>query len=187
MPKYASDQDLIAAVCAGCEQAAHTFFTRYRPLTAGLAVGRFKFSDTEVEDLFNQLIMILWQRDFHALRAWRGRGRFSTYLTVIVLNLCHRQLKTESRTQPLDEQQLAQQVSTEPSPEQHAASCQDRMQLEQVLAELSARDRLLIKLRYHDDCSPQQIGQVLGITGGSVRKAVFDALRRLRKRWPDLA
>ncbi len=185
MSDYASDQELITAVCAGSEQAADTFIIRYRPLATGLAIGRFGFSETDAEDLFNQLIVMLWQNDFRVLRAWRKRGRFSTYLSVIVLHLCQRIRKVASRTRPINEQQLANQSADNPGPEETAQSDQATRQIQQIMHKLSPRDRLLIQLRYHDECTPHQIGQIMGISGGSARKAVFDALRRMRKRWDE--
>jgi RNA polymerase sigma-70 factor (ECF subfamily) len=183
MADFASDQELINAVCAHSAPAAEAFVARYRPLVAGLAVSRFNYSADAVEDLFNQLIVMLWDGDLRALRAWRGRGRFSTYLTVILLHLCQKQQQLAARQQPLDEAALSRQVSCEPQPEQQAATDQGAEHLHRALATLPPRDRLLIRWRYFDDCSPSHIGRLLGISGGTARKAVFDAVRRLRKRY----
>lgn len=186
MPERYSDQDLIKAVCAYSAEAARVFISRYRPLVAGLAVGRFNYSRMQVDDLFNQIIAQLWERDFHVLKAWRGRGRFSTYLTVIVLHLCQKQIRLAARERPLDDAWLAQRESAQPRPEENAAGEQSGRHVRRALAGLSERDRLLIRLRYYDEYSPREMGQLLGLSGGAVRKALFDAVRRLRRRYQEL-
>lgn len=50
----------------------------------------------------------------------------------------------------------------------------------ECLQRLSARQRAVIALRYHEDLTDEQIAATLGISAGSVRTHLFRAIQRLR-------
>lgn len=173
------DQELVRAVCAGQAGSAEELVGRYRGLAVGLAVGRFGFSPGDAEDVFQDLLARLWQQDFKALRAWRGQGKLSTYLTVIVTRMClERRRRGGSESHLEDQPEVA---SSDPQPEALAAERERAAAARQALATLAPRDRLLLTLRFVDECSPQHMAPLLGLTSGACRKAVHDALARLRR------
>ena len=51
-----------------------------------------------------------------------------------------------------------------------------------VMQDLSPRDRLLLALRYQDDRPPGDIAPLLGLAPGTTRKALHDAVARLRRK-----
>jgi RNA polymerase sigma-70 factor (sigma-E family) len=62
-----------------------------------------------------------------------------------------------------------------------------RLSLEQALARLTTRQRTVLVLRYFEDLTEVQTGQVLGIGSGTVKSITRQALSRLRTLAPDLA
>lgn len=177
------DRSLIDRVIAREPGADDEFVDRYRDLIVGVSISRFGVDRAAADEILQAAILRLWESDFRALRAWRGRGRFSSYLTVIVANLCLRERGLEARRRQRraeDPAYAARAVDPDPSPLARAIQGQDRALLERALTELAPRDRLVIRLRFDDERSPAAIARVLNVKRGAARKAVHDALRRLR-------
>lgn len=59
---------------------------------------------------------------------------------------------------------------------------EQRHHLDQELRRLAPRDRLLLALRFGDERKPKEIAEVLGAPAGAIRKAIHDAIGRLRRR-----
>lgn len=177
-----TEQDLIRRVIDGDPQAEEAFVERYQGLVLGLARGRFGLDAAASEDLWQATIERLWEHDRQALRAWRGRGRFTSYLTVIVTHLCLRQRERHARRgeQPCETLDPAW-VDPAASADQDLEERERRRLVDEAVGELSARDRLLLALRYDDERSPKDIAQALRIEPGAVRKGLHDALGRLRR------
>ncbi|GAB4188555.1 MAG: hypothetical protein Tsb002_14930 [Wenzhouxiangellaceae bacterium] len=184
MSEQSNDQQLINAVCSGSAAASDDFILRYRPLVAGLAASRFKYTPEQIDDLFQQIILLLWDDNYRLLRAWRGRGRFSTYLSAIVLHHCLKRQRQQRRQVDCNQNEFDRLTeSDQPLPDEQAAAQAEQQRLQQALRQLKPRDRLMIYWRYYHDATPAQIGRILGLSGGAARKALFDALRRLRRRY----
>lgn len=82
--------------------------------------------------------------------------------------------------------------ASDPTPAADAQlSARQRLrEVEDSIGQLSPRDRLLLALRFVDERTPKEISSVLGLTPGGARKAVHDAVQRLRaqltQRRPEL-
>jgi RNA polymerase sigma-70 factor (sigma-E family) len=55
-----------------------------------------------------------------------------------------------------------------------------RTEVERALANLTAKQRSVLVLRFFDDLSEAQAAQILGVSIGTVKSQTHDALRRLR-------
>ncbi|MBB6627648.1 SigE family RNA polymerase sigma factor [Nocardioides sp. KIGAM211] len=62
-----------------------------------------------------------------------------------------------------------------------------RLTLEQALARLTTRQRTVLVLRFFEDLTEVQVGDVLGIGSGTVKSITRQALGRLRTLTPELA
>jgi len=62
-----------------------------------------------------------------------------------------------------------------------------RLTLEQALARLTTKQRTVLVLRYFEDLTEVQTGQVLGIGAGTVKSTTRQAFARLRALAPELA
>ena len=80
------------------------------------------------------------------------------------------------------------ETSTESLPElpDSQADVDSRLVLRQALGQLAPRQRAVIVLRYFDDLTETQTGDVLGISVGTVKSQSRDALARLSALVPDL-
>ena len=75
-----------------------------------------------------------------------------------------------------DAEQLAR-----PDPERELATAQGNARLLLALRDLPPRQRAALTLRYGHDCSVDEIAELLGIGGGSVKTHLLRGLRRLRE------
>ncbi len=178
-----SEQQLILRVLERDPQAEEDFLHRYEGLMLGLAQGRFGLSRGAAEEVRQELMAKLWARDHRALRAWRGRGKLTTYLSVILTHLCLARRERECR-RPEKAMDLVELPHSDPSPgsEESLLRREQAKRLEEAKASLSARDQLLLALRFGDERSPTEIAGLLGLGVGTARKAIHDALGRLRRR-----
>ncbi len=179
------DKALIERVLDGEEFAGRTFAEECRKLILGLAHGRHHLSRDAAEEIHQTVMVRLLDRQGKALRAWRGEGKFTTYLTVIVTReIIHGGKVSRRPEENLDEARF-QASSHNPVKE---AELEERGQiLRQALQDLKPRDRLLIALRHEDQLPPREIARILGSSSGAIRKALFDATKRLKNRLIALA
>jgi len=180
-----TDEELIASVLEGQRGARGEFVRRYEALVLDLARRRFGFRGEAADELLQQVVEKLWDNDCRALRSWRGGGPFSSYLTVIVCHACLRQRGREHQQQRgrvQDGLALEQVAAPGPLASERLARREKRETLRAALKTLSPRDRLLLVLRFGDERTPKEISTALGLRPGTARKALHDALRRLKGR-----
>ena len=156
------------------------FVARYRGLAVGIAIKRFGLSRDDGEAVFQELVARLWADDHRALRAWRGQGKLSTYLTVIVSRLCLARRQSPRDSLPLET--VADIPSSGRSADQRSEAGERTAAVRDALASLRPRDRLLLTARYLDERAPAEIAPMLGLSPGTCRKGIHDALKRLRRR-----
>jgi RNA polymerase sigma-70 factor (ECF subfamily) len=113
------------------------------------------------------------------LRAWRGAARLrpgsdtrAWFLTIVA-----NQSRSYRRTRWWSVIRLPWLESTLPSP---ADDVDRHADLVDALRRLSPDDRGAILLRFYEDMSSREVGQVLGITATGARTRLRRALRRLR-------
>ncbi|GAA4970523.1 SigE family RNA polymerase sigma factor [Kineococcus glutinatus] len=63
----------------------------------------------------------------------------------------------------------------------HITAVDDRSEAMSLLRQLPARQRAVLALRYLDDCSEQEIADILGVSVGTVKSHGARALTRLRQ------
>jgi RNA polymerase sigma factor (sigma-70 family) len=134
-------------------------------------------------DAYAYLLEQLRADDFKRLRAYTpvGRGKFTTWLVVVVRRLCldfRRQRYGRPRTDTTDDaaaratrRRLIDLIAAPQDPDEIPASGKDPATaalssdlgriLESALAGLMPEDRLLLKLRYEDDLPAREIAALL--------------------------
>lgn len=153
------------------------------------------------DDVMDRYAFVLGQLrrdDFHRLRAYGndGRGKFTTWLVVVVRRLCldHRREKygrvrgddgnledghrMRERLVDLisDEGALTELVdASAPGPEERLRAAQLDHALKSVLSALEPDDRLLLRFRFEDDLCAAEIARLMSC------RSPFDVYRRLRR------
>lgn len=125
----------------------------------------------------------LTQQTFErALRAWRGydqtRSSVATWLLVIARNLLIDHLRAAARTGGLTALDDAGLEEVAAAPDRHRLGLDP--ELERALAQLGARERELIALRFGGDLTGPEIAQLTGLTLANVQQILSRSLRRMR-------
>lgn len=192
LPKSEPALVKLAAQCD--DEAFNALVDRQRPLLRMIA-RRFGESPEEREDLSQDVIARLLEADKRALRDWEPLAPFAAYLTTIAsrLGIRFRQqqdrlLRRQPRSLPAAQDDLWDDVLEEtavaPShdgPDAHIESAERMDIIRGATQQLSDRDQLIIRLRFFEDLDGPGLAEILGLSPGAARKAVFDALRRLER------
>jgi RNA polymerase sigma-B factor len=72
-----------------------------------------------------------------------------------------------------------------PTYDDDLAAIEVRLMLEQALANLTPRERLIVRLRFNEEMSQKEIGEVIGVTQMQVSRLLSKVLRRLRELLED--
>jgi RNA polymerase sigma-70 factor (ECF subfamily) len=117
---------------------------------------------------------------YRSLPSYGARGRFSAYLYRVLLNQC-RMLKRSARIDARALERVLAESSNCPSLDENQILARERQrELEQALSCLSEKLREVVVLRYSADLSYDEIALALAVPLGTVKRRLFDALRRLQ-------
>lgn len=179
------------------EEAWSGFLERYGDLLLDVARS-FGGEYDAAMDRFEYILQGLRRDDFKRLRSYsaRRRSRFRSWLVVIARRLCYdfararygrsrsgeagetrEQRAVRRRLTDLATAELREDLLPAPgasNPERRLREAELQAALEAALARLSARDRLLLRLRYEDDLSVREIARVMALP------SVFHVYRRQR-------
>lgn len=145
--------------------------------------------EAEVEDVLQSVFLKLWAGDRRRLREFRGRCRLSTWLAAVARReALDRRRKGERHARLtraahgdavrslLDDVQRA----SDPADDGRVLDAHRRRQVAHAVADLPARDRLLIRLVYEDGCAYREAARVLGARENSIGPWLSRAQARLR-------
>lgn len=107
----------------------------------------------------------------------RSPGAFDAYLRRAVVNLCTSQFRHRKV-----ERAYLEREARRPPPNVDSPTVGEHDELRSALRELPPRQRAAVVLRYYEDLSEQQTGEVLGISASAVRSLVLRAMTTLRER-----
>lgn len=108
---------------------------------------------------------------------------WSAWLTRVTVNACHDRRKSAwwKWWQSCEgEVRLADQPSSDRTPEQEALGHEEQTRIWSAFRGLSARQQEVFVLRYLEGWSTDQVAETLAITSGSVKIHLFRAIRSLR-------
>jgi len=159
-----SDEELMAGVARGSEDAFRELLGRYeRPLAGYL---NRQTAGRDSEDLFQEI----WLRVVRSARSFDRRARFKPWLYRIAINV----LRDWWRRGRAPEPAVAWDPDArEPVPEGAAVDA------ERLLARLSPEQREAVALRYWLDLSEAEMSEVLGVPRGTVTSRLHTAISRL--------
>ena len=141
------------------------FYQRHLGLVRAMALARTGHT-AQADDLTQETMLSAW-RSFATLKDRDDSGQRAWLLTV----LRHRAIESWRRAKPLELLSATE------------AGCEDnpalRLDIARALATLSDSDRELIVLRYFEQCDATEIGAILSLPPGTVRRRLGEARVRL--------
>ncbi len=180
------ERELIACAQAGDCEAFCALTRRYERRIYALALHYCRDAH-DAEDLTQEV----WLRAFRALADFRGDAAFYTWLRRITIHVFLNQrrgpaFKQDSATLRLSQCEAATPDAFAP-PRSHdaEATLHDRLLVAEVLdalGELPAQQRLIFLLKHDEGMTYEEIARALDCAPGTVKKALFRALTKLRTR-----
>jgi RNA polymerase sigma-70 factor, ECF subfamily len=148
---------------------------------------RFSLSLLRREDLAREAVQETALRFLQGLAQFRQQSSLKTWSLGIALNVA-RELRRTARAprQSVEQAQAmlaARWAASASSPERAAEAAEDRRALEAVLAELPPRQREVVLLRFFEGLSVAETAAASGMAEGTVKAALHQAFRALRKKW----
>ena len=178
-----TDDALVKAVLAGDDAAFDVIFERYRRLVVHLT-GCFFYRREEIEELAQKS----FTKIYFSLKDFRGRRETSlaAWLSKITINVCYDELRRrkrrpENRFADLsDEEKEILERITESASENAEASLLKRDLAEKLLSKLEASDRVALMLFYVEECSVEEVAELVGWSPSNVKTRLFRARNFLR-------
>ena len=172
-----SESELIARVGAKDLQAFEKLYRIYQPRLARFLINLVQRPQL-VEEVLDDTMMVVWQ----TADRFRGSSKPSTWIFAIAYR---KALKAKLRwPDPLPDDGLDLQVSTEPEPDAQLQHQRLSDALREAMTTLSAEHRAVVDLTYFHSMGYREIAEVVGCPIDTVKTRMFHARRRLRQALP---
>ncbi len=177
---------LIRAAQTGDEQAFEQLVHSYDQAVLRLAYNLLR-SQEDARDIYQEAFL----RVHRNLHSFRFDCTFHTWLYRIVTNLCldhlrKRKVRKEESTVVETEEGPRDRISTIPEPgvsgdpERYLLSRELRGRLNQVMEQLTPRERTVFEMRHHQGMRLRAIGEVLGTSEEAAKNCLFRATQKMR-------
>lgn len=125
-------------------------------------------------------------RVFVKRKEYEARGKFSTFLWRVALNLCYDELRKRERRRetPLDgdfDGVESSRVSEELPPDSSLARTETAERVRGALMKISETYRSVLVLRHYEDLKFSEIAEVLDIPEGTVKSRMAEGLSQLAR------
>ena len=184
---YSDDEAaLIRAAQAGDQRAFERLVHAYDQNVLRLAMNLLR-SPEDASDVYQEAFL----RVYRNLHTFRFDCSFHTWLYRIVTNLCldhlrKRKIRREESTVvdttdgPVDRMEIVPEERAESNPQRNLFSQQLHTRIRDVLATLTARERMVFEMRHYQGMRLKAIGEILGTTEEAAKNCLFRATQKMR-------
>lgn len=186
-PRRPGDMDLVVSAQRGDVDAFEELIQRYDRHILSLAFSYARNSD-DAKDIYQETLI----RAYRAIGKFEMRSEFSTWLYRIAANTCIRFKSTQRRyTEVFSADARAGQSGDAENRNDPPASetvegdflkAELRRQIEAALAILSPMQRLVFTMKHYEGYKLREIASMTNCAEGTVKKHLYEAVRRLQKK-----
>ena len=183
-PEVTKDAALVASVLAEDIRACDQMMRIAEALARNIAK---KLPQADRDGFVSEALEHLWDNDWRRLRMWKKKAPLSHYLKTMFRNLRTDHQRSSGRNDllpghfgPGDDGGTFQELIADPEIEQDAEQVERCLQ--SGLARITANQRQLVRLRFFEERSYQQIAETLAIHIGTVASNLVDAQKSLRRK-----
>jgi RNA polymerase sigma factor (sigma-70 family) len=183
-PKSDEDQELVARTQAGDAQAFDQLVIKYSPRLYGLV-----YNMTSNHEDTNDLLQDVFAKAYKAIRGFRGKSSFYTWIHSIAVNMTLNFLKKRGRRfhMSLDDVDSGIQADKEfleltakGSPVREADLSELQKRLNEAMMKLSDEHRAVVTMFHIQGMPHAEISKILKVSEGTVRSRLFYANRQLQ-------
>jgi RNA polymerase sigma-70 factor (ECF subfamily) len=183
-PRTDDDQQLVARTQSGDAAAFDQLVVKYTPRLYGLV-----YNMTSNHEDTNDLLQDVFAKAYKAIRGFRGKSSFYTWIHSIAVNMTLNFLKKRSRRYHLslddvdgniqnDKEFLELTATSSPVREADLSELQRR--LNEAMMKLSEEHRAVVTMFHIQGMPHAEISKILNVSEGTVRSRLFYANRQLQ-------
>ncbi len=189
MPLTEKDRKLVNDLLSGTSGGWAVFVDRYANLIVQVIrhtahAHSLKLTNDDVDDLTAEVFTALLERNMAAIRGFRGRSSFATYLTVIVRRVVLRKL-TQRRYLQAFGHVKAHQASLAEAAEGGDRSVDAKDEVDSLMSRLPDSLRSVMESFYLHGRSYREISRLLSLPVNSIGPMITRAKEILRNREPS--
>jgi RNA polymerase sigma factor (sigma-70 family) len=173
-----NDIDLLEKVAGGDRRAFEQLYHRYHRRLFGYLLRWLKRPEV-VEEVLDDVMFVV----FTDAERFEGRSRVSTWILGIAFRKAMRALRQDFSPDEIALEDLPESATRAVPP--HEPSDLRRI-LNLALARLSPDHRAVVELTYFQECSYDEIAQIVACPVNTVKTRMFHARRHLRRILPHL-
>jgi RNA polymerase sigma factor (sigma-70 family) len=183
-PRTDEDQALVARAQAGDATAFDDLVVKYSPRLYGLI-----YNMTSNHEDTNDMLQDVFAKAYRAIKGFRGKSSFYTWIHTIAVNMTLNFLKKRSRRYHLslddvdasiqNDKEFIELTSTS-SPVREADLSELQVRLNEAMMKLSDEHRAVVTMFHIQGMPHAEISKILGVSEGTVRSRLFYANRQLQ-------
>ncbi|MDP9292029.1 MAG: sigma-70 family RNA polymerase sigma factor [Verrucomicrobiota bacterium] len=177
----AAEQDIawMRRVAQGDTTAFEQLIEAHQTRVVG-TVAKMLGDDRDAEDLAQQVFVRIW----NSAPRYRPTAKFTTWLFTIMRNLVFNELRRRKRHDAVrsTDEESAREIATDaPSPDGAFLTVELERAIQAALSALPEAQRMAIVLRRYEECSYEEIAEILGLSLAAVKSLLFRARADLRE------
>ncbi len=184
------ETELIIRAQNGNISAFEELIYKYDKKVLALAMKYVKNED-DAKDIYQDVFI----RVFRGLKKFQFKSEFSTWLYRIVTNVCLTyKIKSNRREfvsiNPSEENEkmntAIELIDEEPDPDRVINSVEISEHITEALESLSPRQKMIFMLKHYEGYKLKEIAEMLQCGEGTIKKYLFDAVRKMRTQLADI-
>ncbi len=184
------ETELIIRAQNGNVPAFEELIYNYDKKVLSLAMKYVKNED-DAKDIYQDVFL----RVYKGLKKFQFNSEFSTWLYRIVVNVCLTHKTRSSRREfvsidPHNEEENMSSVieieDRQPVPDRVVTSMEISEHISKALETLSPRQKMIFILKHYEGYKLKEIAEMLRCGEGTIKKYLFDAVRKMRTQLADL-
>ena len=183
-PRTDEDKALVARAQAGDAAAFDDLVVKYSPRLYGLV-----YNMTSNHEDTNDMLQDVFAKAYRAIKGFRGKSSFYTWIHTIAVNMTLNFLKKRGRRYHLslddvdasiqNDKEFIELTSTT-SPVREADLGELQRRLNEAMMKLSDEHRAVVTMFHIQGMPHAEISKILGVSEGTVRSRLFYANRQLQ-------
>lgn len=184
--KEGRDEDLMAQIATGDEEAFRQLIERHQDRVYGTVAKMLGGAGPDVEDLAQEIFLRVWR----AAPRYQVKAKFTTWLMTITRNLVFTFFESKGRKrQELHEAHEAEDDFAESKGGHSKRTAADELSgkelaeaVERACGELPENQRMVVHLRQYEGMEFEEIAQVMGMSLAAAKALMFRARENLREK-----